>query len=112
MSGYLPQALERSMWIEARLTHKLTKSILSAQADSIKSERHKKIRTAFALRGGAGGKIRECAARRHLSISDFVVISLRRTWDASERLHQVEWQRARVRQSDYCKVYRTSTRSF
>ena len=65
------------MWIEARLTHKLTKSILSAQADSIKSQRHKKIRTACALRGGASGKIRECAARRHLSISDFVAISLR-----------------------------------
>ena len=90
LSGYLLYVLERSMWIEDRLTHGLTKSILSAQADSIKSERHKQIRTAVHLRCTVkqAEKICAYAARRHLSISDFVVLSLRRTWDASAQLHR------------------------
>lgn len=90
LSGYLLHVLERSLWIEDRLTRGLTKSLLLAQAGSIKSARRKKkIRTALHLRCTAeqAEKIREYAARRHLSISDFVVFSLRRSWDAIEHLY-------------------------
>ena len=89
LSGYLLHVLERSFWIEDRVAKGLTRSVLLAHAQSIKSER-KKVRTAVHLRCKLeqGEKVREYAARRGMSISDFVVFSLRRSWAAIDRLHR------------------------
>ena len=88
LSGYLLRQLQRSFLIEETYAPGQVKSLLSRQARAIIGLQCKKLHTAVHLRCtvGEAAKIREYAARRQLSISDFVVFSLRRSWQAVERL--------------------------
>ena len=74
LSGYLLNILERSFFIEQKLAHGANVSMLSRQARAILGPQHKKLRTAVHLRCTVeqAARIREYAARRQLSISDFV----------------------------------------
>ena len=89
VSGYLLHVLDLSFRIEERVVREASESLLSKQARAIVGPQDKKLHTAVHLRctvEQAAG-IREHAARRQLSIGDFVVFSLRRLWAAVERLH-------------------------
>jgi hypothetical protein len=91
VSGYVLYILDRSFWVEGHLLKGLDGSFLAAQARFIESKRGDgDPRTALHLRCSAGlaQKIRAYAARRELSISDFVMFSLWRSWDAVDRLRQ------------------------
>lgn len=89
LSGYLLYVLERSFRIEDKLGG-LPRSFFLDGAESFRSERHGGVRTAVHLRctDGEAARIRAYAARRHLSISDFVVFSLSRSWNAIEQLRR------------------------
>ena len=89
LSGYLLHVLESSFWIEERVVRGANKSLLSMQAREVVGAQDKKLHTAVHLRCTVeqAARVREHAARRQLSISDFVVFSLRRLWVAVERLH-------------------------
>ena len=77
------------MWIEQKVAHGASTPMLSMQARSLVGPQNKKLHTAVHLRCTAeqAVRIREYAARRQLSISDFVVFSLRRLWAAVAHLH-------------------------
>jgi len=89
LSGYLLYVLERSFSIEERVARGASESLLSKQARAVVGPQLKKLHTAVHLRCTVeqAARIREHSARRQLSISDFVVFSLRRLWVAVERLH-------------------------
>jgi len=89
LSGYLLHVLERSFWIEERVVRGASESLLSQQARAVGGRQGKKLHTAVHLRCSVeqAARIREHAARRQLSIGDFVVFSLRRLWTAVERVH-------------------------
>jgi len=89
LSGYLLNVLERSFFIEQKLAHGASARMLSIQARATLGPQFKKLHTAVHLRCAVeeAARIREYAARRQLSISDFVVFSLRRLWRAMARLH-------------------------
>lgn len=89
LSGYLLYVLERSIRIEDKVVGRVRESFLSQQARAMMGPQYKKLHTAVHLRCTVeqAARIREYAARRQLSISDFVVFSLRRFWVAVERLH-------------------------
>src|SRR5215467_542779 len=89
LSGYLLNVLERSFFIEQKLAHGASAPMLSRQARETLGQQCKKLNTAVHLRCTVeeAVRIREYAARRQLSISDFVVFSLRRLWRAIARLH-------------------------
>jgi len=89
LSGYLLNVLERSIFIEQKLAHGASAPMLSRQARAILGLQSKKLRTAVHLRCTVeqAARIREYAARRELSISDFVVFSLLRLWRAIAQLH-------------------------
>lgn len=89
LSGYLLRKLHRGFQIEEKLGTGQVKSLLSTtRARGIIGPQDKRRHTAAHLRSTAEGaaEIREYAARRQLSISDFVVFSLRRSWQAAELL--------------------------
>jgi uncharacterized protein (DUF1778 family) len=88
LSGYLLSKLERSIRVEETFGPGHVKSLLSKQARALIGLQDKKLHTAVHLRCTVeeAAKIREYAARRQLSISDFVIFSLRRSWQAVERL--------------------------
>ena len=90
VSGYLLHMMERSIWVEDRVARGLTKSFLAAQAHFMEGRRTGATRTAIHLRcsSAQADAIRGYAARRQLSISDFVMFSLWRDWDAVARLQQ------------------------
>ena len=89
VSGYLLYVLTRSFWIEEKVVGGVSKSFLCQQARAIMGPQTKKLHTAIHLRCTVeqAARIREYAARRQLSIGDFVVFSLRRLWIAAARLH-------------------------
>ena len=89
LSGYLLNVLERSFVIEQKLAHGASAPMLSRQARATLGQQSKKLHTAVHLRCTVeeAARIREYAGRRQLSISDFVVFSLRRLWTAVARLH-------------------------
>ncbi|HKV47261.1 MAG TPA: hypothetical protein VJN69_04165 [Candidatus Acidoferrales bacterium] len=82
VSGYLLNVLERSMWIEQRFLSGLTYVMKIAVPASLEA------RTAIHLRCTAeeADRIREAAEKREASISNFVVFSLHRQWNAAERV--------------------------
>ena len=88
LSGYLLLRLQRSLQSEETFGTEHLKSILSRQARAFIGLQDKKLHTAVHLRCTVeeAGRIREYAAKRQLSISDFVVFSLRRQWQAADRL--------------------------
>src|SRR5215469_17434852 len=88
LSGYLLNVLERSFFIEQKVPHGASAPMLSMQARATVGPQVKKLHTAVHLRCTAdeAARIREYAARRQLSIGDFVVFSLRRLWIAVARL--------------------------
>jgi len=84
LSGYLLYVLERSFRVEETVG-----SILSPRRpQNIRGTQRPGIRTAVHLRCTAeeAARIREYARRRKLSLSDFVVFSMRRLWEANDRL--------------------------
>ena len=89
LSGYLLNVLERSFFVEQKVAHGASTPMLSMQARTTLGPQVKKLHTAVHLRCTVeeATRIREHAARRQLSISDFVVFSLRRLWIAVARLH-------------------------
>jgi hypothetical protein len=89
LSGYLLHVLERSFSIEQRVVREASEPLLSEQARAVVGPQDKKHHTAVHLRCSVeqAARIREHAARRQLSIGDFVVFSLRRLWAAVDRLH-------------------------
>lgn len=90
LSGYVIRILEHSIAIEDKFIPLSDQRFLEAQARSVLGTGHSQARTAVHLRCTADDaeKIRRCAARRRLSISDFVVFSVRRKWNALERLQK------------------------
>jgi hypothetical protein len=84
LSGYLLHVLERSFFIE----DKVPEPALVRQGWFLRIQADENIRTAIHLRCTAeqAARIRRYAARRELSLSDFVMFSLRRLWEASDRL--------------------------
>ncbi len=90
VSGYLLYVLERSFRIEEVVVRGASEPLISNQARAIIGPQIKKRHTAVHLRCTVeqAAKIREYAAKRQLSISDFVIFSLRRLWIAVERLHK------------------------
>ena len=88
LSGYLLNVLERSFFIEQKLAHGASAPMLSRQARGVLGPQCKRLRTAVHLRCTVeqAARIREYAARRQLSISDFVVFSLQRLWRAIAHL--------------------------
>ena len=76
------------MWIEDKIARGLSASLLLTQARLMKIERLGQVRTAVHLYCTVeeAARIRESAGRRQMSISDFVVFSLRRSWGAIKRL--------------------------
>src|SRR5215510_14978411 len=89
LSGYLLNVLERSCFIEQKVAHGASTPMLSMQARATLGSQSKKLHTAVHLRCTVeeAERIRAYAAGRQLSISDFVVFSLRRLWIAVARLH-------------------------
>jgi len=89
LSGYLLNVLERSFLIEQKLTPGASAPMLSRQARGVLGPQNKRLRTAVHLHCTVeqAARIREYAARRQLSISDFVVFSLHRLWTAIAHLH-------------------------
>src|SRR5262245_58213535 len=89
LSGYLLFVVERSIWIEQKVAHGASTPMFSKQARSLVGPQNKKLHTAVHLRCTVeqAARIREYAARRQLSISDFVVFSLLRLWRAIAQLH-------------------------
>lgn len=90
LSGYLIRILEHSIAVEDKFTPMSDQRFLETQARSVLGTGHKHARTAVHLRCTAdeAERIRQCAARRRLSISDFVVFSARRTWSIRDRLQK------------------------
>ena len=88
LSGYLLHILERWMLVEDQFMPKTDQAFFEAQARSVLGRRHKEARTAVHLRCTVdeAARIRHGAARRRLSISDFVVFSLRCLWRAHDRI--------------------------
>lgn len=88
MSGYLLRVLELSFRIE----DKVPEPALARQVQFLKIYADDNPRTAVHLRCATeqAARIRKYAARRGLSLSGFVVFSLRRLWEASDRLHRGE----------------------
>ena len=86
VSGYLLYTLERSFWVEEKAS--LSQPLLSVRSRSFRAARTAKVLTAIHLRCTAeeAKEIRRYAARRNMSISDFVVFSLWRSWKATESL--------------------------
>jgi uncharacterized protein (DUF1778 family) len=89
LSGFLLNVLERSIFIEQKLAHGVSARMLSMQARATLGPQFKRLHTAVHLRctDEEATRIREYAAMRQLSISDFVVFSLRRLWRAIAHLH-------------------------
>ena len=90
LSGYLLRKLGISFRIEGTLPVGFAKSLLEKQARAVIGPQDKKLRIAVHLRCTVeeAETIRACAARRELSIGDFVVFSLRRSWAGLARLHE------------------------
>lgn len=91
LCAYLLRHLERSMALEEKGTGKPSetlKELLFWQALQAIGPQRKKQHTAIHLYCTLkqATRIRACAARRQLSISDFVVFSLRRSWTAMDSL--------------------------
>ena len=88
LSGYLLNQLERTFDIEDKVPGR----VAAFQARVIKIYADKSIRTAIHLRctSEQAASIRKYAARRELSLSDFVVFSVRRVWEARDLLHRGE----------------------
>ena len=88
VSGYLLHALDRSFRIEEAVVRDANVPLISMQARAIIGPQNKKSHTAVHLRCTVeqAAKIRKYAAKRQLSISDFVIFSLRRLWNAVEKL--------------------------
>jgi uncharacterized protein (DUF1778 family) len=84
VAGYLLSVLERIVAIEEK--YHGYRSTMVAQFKGQRSH-EKEDRTAIHLRCGVeqADRIRRAAARRQLSISKFIVFSLERSWQASER---------------------------
>lgn len=89
LSGYLLHVLEFAFRIEDTIPGPVL-ALRAVQGQVIKIYADKGLRTAVHLRCTAeqAARIREYAARRELSLSDFVVFSLRRQWLAKDRLQQ------------------------
>jgi uncharacterized protein (DUF1778 family) len=90
VSGYLLYALDRSFRIEEVVVRDAIGPLISEQARAIIGPQYKKTHTAIHLRCTVeqAAKIRKYAAKRQLSISDFVIFSLRRLWIAIDKLHK------------------------
>ena len=88
LNGYLLRRLERSIQIEETFGTGHLKSLLAKRDPEIIGLQDKRFRTAVHLRCTVeeAAKIREYAAKRHLSISDFVVFSIQRSWRAVDQL--------------------------
>lgn len=104
LSGYLLRVLQRSFRIEDAVSQQV-RALWSMQDARRQAEvraratigpQNKKLHTAVHLRCTVeeAAKIRKYAARRHLSISDFVIFSLRRLW---QTLEQAPYSRRRLR---------------
>ena len=94
LSGYLLRVLERSIKIEMRTTQVLVdryrQNILHTRACELIGKQNRKLHTAIQLCCAVdeAAEIRKYAARRQLSIGDFVVFSLWRFWMATSQLEQ------------------------
>ena len=90
VSGYLLYALDRSFRIEEVVVRDAIAPLISKQARAIIGPQNKKSRTAVHLRCTVeqAARIRKYAAKRQLSISDFVIFSLRRPWIAVEKFQK------------------------
>jgi len=94
LSGYLLRVLERSIKIEMRTTQVLvdrySQNILHTRACELIGKQNRKLHTAIQLCCAVdeAAEIRKYAARRQLSIGDFVVFSLWRFWMATSQLEQ------------------------
>jgi len=88
LSGYLLNVVVRSFVIEQRVSHGASAPMLSMQARAALGPQFKKLHSSVHLRCTVeeAERIRAYSARRQLSISDFVVFSLRRLWRAREQL--------------------------
>src|SRR5215475_9793888 len=88
LSGYLLHVLERRFSIEEKLTLGASGPMSYLQTRTTLGEQVKALHTAVHLRCTVdeAARIRKYAARRQLSISDFVVFSLRRRWRAMAQL--------------------------
>jgi len=86
LSGYLLYVLERTFYIEDRVPP----LALARQAQLMGAHRYQNPRTAIQLccTVEQAARIRQYAARRELSISAFVVFSLRRVWKAYDHLRE------------------------
>ena len=99
LSGYLLFVLERSIRSElnAAQVTQITTDVLSRRARELIGKQNKKLHTAIQLccTSDEAARIRQYAARRQLSISDFVVFSLRRFWMA--RAHLLAWMKPNLK---------------
>ena len=94
LSGYLLCKLERSISLEAKAlgeASETVKALLSKWGLETIGPQCKRLNIAVHLRCTVeeAARIREWAARRQLSISDFVVFSLRRSWNATDQLRSL-----------------------
>jgi hypothetical protein len=90
ISGCVLNIMERSLWIEQQYRHGITPSFNERIAREFRLRRPKTERTSLLLRCSAeeAGRIRIAARNRQMSISDFIVFSVRRQWDAAEKLRR------------------------
>lgn len=88
MSGYLLHVLERSLWIEEKYGRPLVTLLAAQRGTGIRPVRPKSTRATTLLRCSVdeATRIRVAAKRRQMSISEFVVFSLRRYWKTQRDL--------------------------
>src|SRR5215469_1378058 len=88
MSGCVLRILDRSLQIEKQFSSGLTESFLASRANSLRLTRWKSKHVSMLLRCSQdeAAHIRAAAKKTGMSISEFVVFSLRRHWKAVERL--------------------------
>ena len=88
--GYLLYALDCSFRIEEVVVRDAVSQLISMQARAIIGPQNEKSHNVVHFRCTVeqAAKIRKYVAKRQLSITDFVIFSLRRLWIAIEKLHK------------------------
>jgi len=86
ISGYLLNVLDHSLWIEFKYSAGLPPPMFSLKSGDSPHAPDRKDRTAIHLRCDSeqADNIRRGARRRAMSISNFVVFSVRRSWRSLE----------------------------
>lgn len=89
IAGCLLNILDRSLWIEERYSRGITKSFMEKQSRSFRLAYRSSNRTSMLLRCSVpeADRIRGAAWKRDMSISEFVVFSLWRHWQAVRKIH-------------------------